>query len=98
MAVQQRFGYEKRIVLIQVLASRQTFLEGSVCDLLSDEQKRRLICGYIKNFDNKLRSHFLKFLQILWKLNVGMLHYLDGDRQIGLILVALPDCIVGAAE
>ena len=81
-----------------MFADTHCFFQSSIGNLLSDHEYTGLLNGEFENLDNIVWFDIFEFLEILGKFDMWKLEEFDGDGDIGLLMIALPNAIVVAVE
>ena len=79
-----------------MFADIHCFFQSSISDLLSDHEDTGLLNGEFENLDDKIWFDIFEFFEIFGKLDMWKLEEFDGDGDIGLLMIALPNAIVVA--
>jgi hypothetical protein len=81
-----------------MLTLLESFFESAIGHLFSNEKETGLFGGKLETFNHKVRANIFELFEIFREFDVRILHEFDGDWQVALLLVPLPDCIVVAAK
>lgn len=91
MPVEEDSRDKDRVVFIQMFAVLEAFFQSAIGHLFRNKEQTGLFGYEFKHFDDELGPDFFKFFEVFGEFDVGVLEEFDGDREVGLFLVALPD-------